>query len=189
MTSAEFGEVAPAPLFWITGLAGAGKSTLAEAIVAELRRRGHKPLLLDGDTVRDALESADDAQVHHSYVRLRRAWRIAKLARMATLQGVPVVVATISLFHRIHAWNREGCNPYIEVLLDAAIESLRRRRPALYGDNAQSALQNVVGIDISAEFPRNPHLTIAQDFDRSRLPIYVARVLAIWADANSSVAT
>ena len=189
MTSVESVEVVPAPLFWITGLAGVGKSTLAEAVVVELRRRGHKPLLLDGDTVRDALESADDAQVHHAAVRLRRAWRIAKLSRMATLQGVPVVVATISLFHPVHAWNRDGRNPYIEVFLDAPIESLRRRRPVLYGDNTQSASQNVVGIDIPPEFPRNPDLTIAQDFDRARLPVHVARVLAIWADANLSAAT
>ena len=185
----ESGEVLPAPLLWITGLSGVGKSTLAEAVVVELRRRGHKPLLLDGDTVRDALESADDAQVHHADARLRRAWRIAKLARMASLQGVTVVVATISLFHSIHAWNRGGPTPYVEVLLDAAIESLRRHRPALYGYNAQSVSRNVVGIDIPAEFPRNPDLTIAQDFDRARLPVHVARVLAIWADANLSAAS
>lgn len=172
--------VGPAPILWITGLSGAGKSTLARAFVRELQVQGQCPLLLDGDALRDALEPPGQAMNHHVEMRMQRAWRLAKLARLAALQGVPVVVATISLFHVVQSWNRMGPTPYAEVLLHASLETLRERKPERYGSVNNPPLRDLVGIDIVAEFPREPELLIMQRFVPEDLSGHCSRVLALW---------
>jgi cytidine diphosphoramidate kinase len=172
-------------ILWITGLAGAGKTTLARAVVDALRSRESAaiaPLLLDGDALRDALDGGDELgdadEAHTGYdraSRLRRAWRIARLAQFAASQDIPVVVATISLFDQIHAFNRHGPVPYAEIVLDAPLACLRQRNPALYVDSV-----NVVGVGVAAEFPSSPELVIPQEFARWMLSDHVSKALAVW---------
>jgi adenylylsulfate kinase len=172
-----------APILWITGLSGTGKSTLARAFTQALRRVGPPPLLLDGDSLRNALEGdvVDKGAVDHGpAARRQRAWRIARLARLAAEQGVPVVVATISLFHEVQAFNRSGAVPYAEVLLRADIDMLAARHPKLYGEPGQSPPRDVVGIDIVPEYPRQPELVITQGFDRASMAGHVAQLKRLW---------
>lgn len=176
MTSGTEIRVPLAPILWITGLSGVGKSTLARSIVAKLRSEGLTPLLLDGDGVREALEPAELSHEHAPDLRAMRAWRIARLARLAATQGVPVVVATISLLHEVHAWNRSGHAPYAEILLHADFDTLRRRKPEFY----DASNTHVVGIDIKPEFPLLPEAVFYQSFDPSDLPLLHETVLQVW---------
>lgn len=175
-------EIPPAPVLWITGLSGAGKSTLARACVRELQMQGVQPLLLDGDLLRDALDGSSLPVNYSADGRLQRAWRIARLARMVGLQGIPVVVATISLFQVIHSWNRKGPLPYAEVLLNANPDRLRERRPELYGSTTIPSAADVVGKDIVAEYPPNPELVLEQRFEIGALQQHVQQVLGVWSD-------
>ena len=173
--------IEPAPVIWITGLAGVGKTTLACAVIAGLHRRGLHPLMLDGDEVRIAFEGEDESVVNHACAhRAHRAGRLSRLARLASRQGIPVVVATISLFHDVQDWNRCYLPRYREVLMRADIELLRARRPALYGPRGTAAQPNVVGVDIDAEFPAVPELTIAQRFDPEELAMHADNVIALF---------
>lgn len=175
--------VSRAPILWITGLSGTGKSTLACAFTQALRRVGPPPLLLDGDSLRNALEddaTKNGAVDHGLAARRQRAWRIARLARLAAEQGVPVVVATISLLHEVQAFNRSGAAPYAEVLLRADIEVLAARNPKLYGEAGRPPPSNVVGIDIAPEYPRQPELVITQGFDRASTTGHVAQLSGLW---------
>ncbi|MFS8084626.1 MAG: adenylyl-sulfate kinase, partial [Acidobacteriota bacterium] len=165
-----------------TGLSGTGKSTLAHAVIGELQREGQRPLLLDGDALRDALESLEEGAQHDRDRRARRAWRLAALARLAAVQGVPVVVATISLFHATQYWNRAGLVPYCEVLLHASPDILRERNPGLYGSDGREGPRDVVGVDILAEFPKQPELLLAQHFKMEELPRHTAQVMTLWHD-------
>ena len=176
----------PAPILWITGLSGSGKSTLATAVVQALRARRATPLLLDGDAVREAFEPEQSNVDHGAAQRLKRAWRLARLARFAASQGVPVVVATISLVHSVQAWNRSGSAPYAEVLLSADIQVLRLRNPALYGDDMRHPPRHVVGLDIKAQYPLEPELIIEQCFDRQYLHEQVQQTLALWRGLTES---
>ena len=166
-------------ILWITGLAGAGKTTLAHALVEALHHRGSHPLLLDGDELRHALDDAAALGRHDLESRRRRAWRIARLARFAAGQRLPVIVATISLFHAVQAWNRNGPVPYAEVVLEVPLALLRERNPDLYA-SASSAAPNVVGVDLPAEMPLQPELMLGQGFDSCELPDHLSKVLALW---------
>ncbi len=179
MTSVIEAPAPAAPVLWITGLSGAGKSTLAQAVVARLRGEGQRPLLLDGDGVREALEPLTSEGARHEHtpdLRVARAWRLARLARLAAGQGVPVVVATISMLHAVQAWNRAGAVPYAEILLHADLETLKQRKPALYSEKATC----VVGMDIVPEFPLKPEFVLQQSFDPADLPSYCEAAIRIW---------
>ena len=117
-------------VIWITGLSGAGKSTLAIEVVGQLRAKGEHVALLDGDDLRSVFGAvAANAQNYGLEGRLALAMQYAHLCRVIASQGLTVVIATISLFREVHAWNRENLPGYFEVYLKVPVEELRRRDP------------------------------------------------------------
>jgi adenylylsulfate kinase len=148
--------------------------------VRELRRQRLRPLLLDGEELRVAFEGETPVVDRRPEMRLLRAWRLAKLARIAAMQGIPTVVATISLFHAVQHWNRSGPAPYAEVVLQAEVASLRDIRPELYGSQAHAGPPHVVGKDIPAQFPLRPELVLVQRFERADSHSHLQQVLALW---------
>ncbi|MCW8141160.1 MAG: adenylyl-sulfate kinase [Planctomycetota bacterium] len=151
----------PGRVVWITGLPGAGKSTIARHVHRALRAAGRPTAYLDGDAVRAAC-GADLG--YDPDARLRNALRVARLCRMLALQGLDVVCATVSLFHAVHRWNRERLPGYVEVLVRARGETLRRRdQKGLYSGAAGGARVDVPGLDQAAELPTAPHLIVDND--------------------------
>jgi adenylylsulfate kinase len=139
-------------VLWITGLSGAGKTTLAKALLPHM---GPRVVLLDGDELRTALNLADSGFDKES--RKGLAFTYARLARMIALQRFTVVVATISLFHELHAWNRAHLPGYYEVWLDVPEEECRRRDPKrLYAADLpwkNWSRPNVRGTETAGGFP------------------------------------
>jgi adenylylsulfate kinase len=141
---------------WITGLSGAGKSTLARAFAAELRSHAHSVVILDGDELREVFgATAVNSQNHGREGRLALALQYAHLCRVIAAQGFTVVIATISLFHEVHAWNRAHLPGYFEVYLKVPLEELRRRDPkGIYRQFYAGDLHNVAGLDLPIDEPQ-----------------------------------
>lgn len=150
MTDASKGRV-----IWITGLSGAGKSTLARALVARLPHA----VLLDGDDLRAVLGAT--ASGFDRAGRLALAQTYARLCKLLADEGHTVVIATISLFHEIHAWNRENLPGYLEVFLDVSEEERRRRDPkGLYAAAQAGNIRHMAGAETTVDFPQAPHLVL-----------------------------
>lgn len=98
-----------------------------------------------------------DGQGFDAHSRRRLALTYARLAGLLARQGATVIVATISLFHELHAWNRAHLPGYVEIFLDVPEEVRRARDPkGLYAANAR----NMAGNEVPVELPLEPHLRL-----------------------------
>jgi adenylylsulfate kinase-like enzyme/phosphohistidine swiveling domain-containing protein len=152
-TDASHGRV-----YWITGLSGAGKSTVGKELWRRLRGLGRAAVLLDGDVVREVI--AEDLG-HTAANRRKSAMRNARLCRLLSGQGIDVICPTISLFHDVHRWNRANIAGYCEIFLRVPMDELRRRDPkGIYAAANRGELSDVVGLDVPAELPESPDLVL-----------------------------
>jgi adenylylsulfate kinase len=139
----------------ITGLSGAGKSSLGREVVARLRAGGEAVVMLDGDELREVFGAVGaNAQNHGRESRLALAMQYGRLCRVIAAQGLTVVTATISLFNEIHEWNRATLPGYFEVYLKVPIDELRRRDPkGIYRRFDAGELTHVAGLDLPIDEP------------------------------------
>lgn len=159
----SFGSV-----IWITGLSGAGKSTLASEFVKRLRANGKAAVMLDGDELREVFgATAANVENHGREGRLALAMQYAHLCRVIAAQGLTVVIATISLFREVHAWNRANLPGYFEVYLKVPEEELRRRDPkGIYRRFDAGELTHVAGLDLPVDEPEAADWVVEFDPDR-----------------------
>lgn len=145
-------------VIWITGLSGSGKTTLAVALQQLLPGS----ILLDGDAVREVLGVTSSGFDRESRKNLGLTY--ARLCRLLAAQGVTVIMATISLYHEVHEWNRENLLGYHEVFLDVPEEIRRSRDPkGIYAAEAQGKARYVAGGETPVDIPKNPHLHISHE--------------------------
>ena len=145
-------------VLWLTGLPGAGKSTIADRVDAELDRRGHHAYVLDGDNIRRGLNC--DLGFTDSD-RVENIRRVAEVARLMVDAGLIVIVAFISPFAsgREMARSLVGEHPFYEVFVDAPLEVTEARDPkGLYRRARAGELPNFTGIDSPYEPPEAPDL-------------------------------
>ena len=104
-------------VIWITGLSGAGKTTLARELIQRLQECESQPILLDGDILRNLLQVSENVLDSHSRkARIKLALKYAQMCRLLSDQGFIVVIATISMFDELYAWNRENITNYFEFI-------------------------------------------------------------------------
>lgn len=140
-------------VIWITGLSGAGKTTLARALLQHLPGA----ILLDGDDLREVLGYSSSGFDTES--RKQLALTYARFARLLARQGITVLVATISLFHEVHDWNRANLPGYLEVFLDVPEKIRRKRDPkGLYADEQRGEICQMAGVDTVVQLPLKAHL-------------------------------
>ena len=150
----------PHPQFWFTGLAGAGKSTLAHAVEEQLYALGCRTYVLDGDNVRHGLNrdlGFTDAD------RVENIRLVTEVARLMTDAGLIVLVSFISPFRDERRMARERMEPgeFIEIFVDAPLEVVEARDvKGLYRKARAGDLTNFTGIDSPYERPENPDIHI-----------------------------
>ena len=147
-------------VLWLTGLSGAGKSTISNLVECELHGRGHHTFLLDGDNVRHGLNS--DLGFTEAD-RVENIRRVAEVARLMTDAGLIVLVSFISPFRAERRAARSLFEPgeFVEVFVDVPLEVAEQRDPkGLYKKARRGQLNNLTGIDSPYEPPEDPELRI-----------------------------
>jgi adenylylsulfate kinase len=145
-------------VIWITGLSGAGKSSLATAVTKHLRSSATPVVFLDGDELR-SLFCATSENHYDREERVNLAMKYSQLCKLISSQGNTVVIATISMFKEIHQWNRVHLPGYFEVFLDVPFDILRSRDPlGIYKRFDVGELFNVAGLDLAVDRPETPDL-------------------------------
>ena len=148
-------------VIWIIGLSGTGKTTLASQVVERIRQLNGKVVLLDGDLIRTLFGNDVD---HTIEGRRRNAERLSVLSKFLADQGIHVVAAVLSIFPEWRRWNRENIQDYLEVYMQASMQTLLRRDiKNLYARALRGEIVNVVGVDIPFPEPENPELIINND--------------------------
>ena len=169
-------EASPGRVVWITGLSGAGKTTLGRELCSRLRAAGRPVTFLDGDALRAAI--GEDLG-HSASDRRRSAMRNARLCRLLAGQGADVVCATISLFHEVQRWNRENISDYREIYLRVPMDELRRRdSKGIYAGAQRGGARDVVGMDVPAEAPEAPDLVL-ENYGELDVATAVDRILSL----------
>jgi len=172
-------------VLWLTGLSGAGKSTIADRLEQEIQRLGKHTYLLDGDNLRHGLNSDLGFGLEDRAENVRRAAETAKLMVDA---GLIVIVALISPLRaqRDAARALVAEREFIEIFVDAPLEVCEARDPkGLYAKARRGELPDFTGIDSPYEAPREPELRV--DTDRLSVDEAVAEILA-WLRAHMPMA-
>lgn len=148
-------------VYWVTGLAGAGKTTIGTLLYKKIRQYKPNVFRLDGDIGRWAYNDTTDFSYE---ARKECAFRHARVCKMIADQGIDVVCCTISMFSDVRKWNREEISNYVEIFLDVPMEVLKKRNQKnLYQNVEQGKEKNVAGLDLQVELPENPDICLIND--------------------------
>jgi adenylyl-sulfate kinase len=147
---------------WFTGLSGAGKTTVSRLVEKELRARGYKVEVLDGDVVRENLSKGLGFSKEDRDTNIRR---IGFVCELLTRNDVVAIAAAISPYRAVRDENRARVGGrFVEVYCKAPIEVLAERDvKGLYKKALNGEIKNFTGIDDPYEPPLNPEVIIESD--------------------------
>ena len=148
-------------VIWVIGLAGSGKTTVANRI-SEAFLAAQKPaVLLDGDNVRDAF--GNDLGFTKCD-RLINANRIRGLCYLLDQQNINIVCAILSISQTDRDWCRNNLNSYKEIYLDVSMDTLEARGDRdIYREYKDGKASDAAGCDIEFEVPQRPDFIIENE--------------------------
>jgi adenylylsulfate kinase len=160
-------------VIWLTGLSGAGKTTLAVRLAEWLAARGLPVERLDGDILRGHFPDT-------GFTRHERDEHIRRVGFMASLlekHGVAVVCSFISPYRQARQEVRDMCRRFVEVYVRASVEVCEARDvKGLYARARAGQIANFTGLDDPYEPPDDPELIV--DTDRQDVDESLARITA-----------
>jgi adenylyl-sulfate kinase len=146
---------------WFTGLSGSGKSTISAILAQELRDRGLKVEVLDGDVVRTHLSKGLGFSKEDRDTNIRR---IGWVCEVLTRNDVVAIAAAISPYRSIREEVREQIGRFVEVYMDCSIETLTERDvKGLYRKALNGEIGNFTGVSDPYEPPRHPEVVCYSD--------------------------
>ena len=147
-------------LFWITGLSGSGKTTIAKKIKKKISHLYGPTIELSGNDLRKIFKL-------NKYTKKARIGCLQKylhFCKLITNQKINLIFNLIGMYNRARRWNRKNIDNYVEIYIKADIHKIiKLKRKATYLKNKK----NIVGLDIKPEFPKKPNIVIKNDFNKS----------------------
>ena len=159
----------------MTGLSGAGKSTITGQLAEIIRKRRGNAEVLDGDVVRTNLSKGLGFSKEDRDTNIRR---IGFVCELLTRNGVPVISAAISPYRDVRDEVRAMIGPgFVEVFVDCPLDALVARDvKGLYAKALRGEIPNFTGVNDPYEAPLNPEVTVHTD--RETVEESVAKIVA-----------
>ncbi|NLE77678.1 MAG: adenylyl-sulfate kinase [Chloroflexi bacterium] len=143
---------------WFTGLSGSGKTTLARLLEKDLRERGMKVEVLDGDVVRQNLSKGLGFSKEDRDTNIRR---IGFVCQLLSRNGVVAIGAAISPYREIRDENRQRIGRFVEVYVETPLEVLADRDvKGLYRKAMAGEIANFTGVSDPYEEPLNAEVVV-----------------------------
>jgi len=153
-------------VIWFTGLSGAGKSTLTGLLAPELRDKGLKVEILDGDEVRTNLSKGLGFSKEDRDTNIRR---IGWVAHLLARNGVCVITTAISPYREIRDENRKLIGNFVEVFVKCPVSALAERDvKGLYKKALAGEIKNFTGVSDPYEEPLSPEIMVETDRETPR---------------------
>lgn len=148
-------------VIWLTGLSGAGKTTIAHALAERLREAGYTVEILDGDVVRQHFSKGLGFSKED---RIENIKRVAYVAHLLARNGVVVITALISPYREGRNYARQLIGDFIEVYVKCPLEVLIERDvKGLYAKALRGEIRNFTGISDPYEPPESPEVVVETD--------------------------
>jgi adenylyl-sulfate kinase len=152
-------------VIWLTGMAGAGKTTLGSQILKRFNAAGRPAEFLDGDSPTEILTRGLGVSKEDRDTAVRR---LGSVAKMLARHGAAVVVASLSPYREARDAVRREVRRFAEVFVDAPMETLLARdSEGLYKKALAHELTNVAGIDDPYEPPSHAELVVRTDQEKA----------------------
>jgi adenylyl-sulfate kinase len=143
---------------WFTGLSGAGKTTIASILERELRGRGSKVEVLDGDVIRTHLSKGLGFSKEDRDTNIRR---IGWVCEVLTRNDVVAIAAAISPYRTIRDELRERISRFVEVFVDVPLEvAIERDVKGLYKKALAGEIRQFTGVNDPYEPPLDPEVIV-----------------------------
>jgi adenylylsulfate kinase len=166
-------------IIWLTGLSGAGKTTIANRLKDVISQRDLNVEVLDGDIIRTNLSQGLGFSKSDRDINIRR---VGYVANLLSRNGVIVIVAAISPYRAVRDEIRASSHNFIEVYVNAPIEICESRDvKGLYAAARNGKLKGFTGVDDPYEVPLNPDVTCFSD--RESVDESIFKIVSILDDS------
>ncbi len=146
-------------LFWITGLSGAGKTSIAKKLLNKIKKKYGPTIIISGDDLRKIFE----LKKYSFRERLKLSEKYCKLSKFITDQKINLIFATVAMMDKPRKWNRRNIKNYIEIYIKSDVKKIiKEKKKKIYFNKKNT---NLVGINVKAEFPKNSDIVINNKFN------------------------
>ncbi len=145
---------------WMTGLSGAGKTTLATALEKEIQKKGYFIKIFDGDIIREGINKDLGFTVEDRIENIRR---IAEVTKLFLDTGIIIICSFISPTNEVRDLAKEiiGEDRFVEVFINCPLDVCEQRDvKGLYKKARNGDIKNFTGIDSPYEAPANPDIEV-----------------------------
>ena len=148
-------------IFWIYGLSGSGKSAIGKYILPHIKKKFGNTILINGDDIRNIYKFNN----FDKKSRLNLGKNNFNFSLFLLRQNFNIIFTTVGLIHELQKYNRQkGKKFYVEIFIKSDINKLINKKSKYF---YKKKTKNVFGVNLIPEFPKKPHITIENNFDKS----------------------